>query len=48
MAENIARPTYEKVESKVEVMDTPYDRWISSQGSMSCGVFLSKIFTRFR
>ena len=48
MAENITRPSYEKVESKVEVMDTPYDRWISPRGSMSFGVFLSKISTRFR
>ena len=32
MAENGMRPSYEKVDQKVEVMDTPYDRWITSQG----------------
>ena len=31
MAEQ-ATASYEKVDRKAEVMDTPYDRWISSQG----------------
>ena len=32
MAEVANRPSYEQVERKVEVMDTPYDQWIASQG----------------
>jgi hypothetical protein len=46
MAENITRPSYEKVESKVEVMDTPYDRWISSQGiDVIRGFFVEDLYT---
>jgi hypothetical protein len=46
MAENITRPSYEKVESKVEVMDTPYDRWISSQGiDVIRGFFVDDLYT---
>ena len=46
MAENITRPSYEKVESKVEVMDTPYDRWISSQGiDVMRGFFVEDLYT---
>ena len=26
------RNVYEKIDRKAEVMDTPYDRWIASQG----------------
>ena len=48
MAESITRPSYEKVERKVEVMDTPYDRWISSKGSMWFAGFSLKIFTPCR
>ena len=32
MAEAVNRPSYQPVDSKVEIMDTPYDRWIASQG----------------
>ncbi len=32
MAEGSAAPSFERVDRKVEVMDTPYDRWASSQG----------------
>ena len=46
MAENITRPSYEKVESKVEVMDTPYDHWISSQGiDVIRGFFVEDLYT---
>ena len=46
MAESITRPSYEKVESKVEVMDTPYDRWISSQGiDVIRGFFVEDLYT---
>ena len=48
MAENITRPSYEKVESKVEVMDTPYDHWISSQGiDVIRGFFVEDLYSRF-
>ena len=46
MAESITRPSYEKVERKVEVMDTPYDRWISSQGvDVVRGFFIEDLYT---
>ena len=46
MAESITRPSYEKVERKVEVMDTPYDRWISSQGvDVVRGFFVEDLYT---
>jgi len=32
MADAANRPSYQKVDGKVEVMDTPYDRWVTSQG----------------
>ena len=32
MAEGNGAPSYERIDCKVEVMDTPYDRWASSQG----------------
>jgi hypothetical protein len=32
MAEGSGAPSYERIDRKVEVMDTPYDRWASSQG----------------
>ena len=32
MAEASGAPSYERIDRKVEVMDTPYDRWASSQG----------------
>ena len=32
MAEGSAAPSFERVDRKVEVMDTPYDLWASSQG----------------
>src|SRR6476620_7491753 len=46
MAESITRPSYEKVERKVEVMDTPYDRWIGSQGvDVVRGFFVEDLYT---
>ncbi len=46
MAENGTRPSYDKVERKVEVMDTPYDRWISSQGvDVIRGFFVDDLYT---
>src|SRR5215467_11436678 len=45
MAEQ-AKTSYEKVDRKVEVMDTPYDRWISSQGiDVVRGFFVEDLYT---
>src|SRR6266508_3566207 len=46
MAEAGMRPSYENVDRKVEVMDTPYDRWISSQGiDVIRGFFVEDLYT---
>ena len=46
MAEKGTRPSYDKVDRKVEVMDTPYDRWISSQGiDVVRGFFVDDLYT---
>jgi hypothetical protein len=46
MTESIQTPSYQKVERKVEVMDTPYDRWISSQGiDVMRGFFVEDLYT---
>jgi hypothetical protein len=46
MSEAANRPSYEKVERKVEVMDTPYDQWIASQGiDIVRGFFVDDLYT---
>jgi len=46
MAEVGTRPSYENVDRKVEVLDTPYDRWISSQGiDVIRGFFVDDLYT---
>jgi hypothetical protein len=46
MADVTQRPSYEKIERKVEVMDTPYDRWIASQGvDVIRGFFVEDLYT---
>ena len=46
MPEAANRPSYEKVERKVEVMDTPYDHWIASQGiDIVRGFFVEDLYT---
>ena len=46
MPEAANRPSYEKVERKVEVMDTPYDQWIASQGiDIVRGFFVEDLYT---
>jgi oxalate decarboxylase/phosphoglucose isomerase-like protein (cupin superfamily) len=46
MAQIVQRPSYEAVQRKAEVMDTPYDRWISSQGiDVIRGFFVSNLYS---
>ena len=46
MAEAVNRPSYQSVDSKVEIMDTPYDRWIASQGiDIVRGFFVEDLYT---
>jgi quercetin dioxygenase-like cupin family protein len=46
MAEGSAAPSYERIDRKVEVMDTPYDRWVSSQGiDVIRGFFVEDLYT---
>ena len=46
MAEIVNRPSYEKIERKVEVMDTPYDRWVVSQGiDIIRGFFVEDLYS---
>ena len=46
MAENGARPSYDRVDRKVEILDTPYDRWITSQGiDVIRGFFVEDLYT---
>lgn len=44
--ETMSKVPYEKVDRKAEVMDTPYDRWISSQGiDVIRGFFVEDLYT---
>ena len=46
MADEGTRPSYVNVDHKVEVMDTPYDRWIVSQGiDIVRGFFVEDLYT---
>ena len=46
MAEGNGAPSYERIDCKVEVMDTPYDRWASSQGiDVIRGFFVDDLYT---
>src|ERR1700693_156068 len=46
MAENGTRPSYERVDRAAEVVNTPYDRWISSQGvDVIRGFFVENLYT---
>ena len=46
MAEGNGAPSYEKIDCKVEVMDTPYDGWASSQGiDVIRGFFVDDLYT---
>ncbi|MGZ8464777.1 MAG: cupin domain-containing protein [Candidatus Binatia bacterium] len=46
MAEAVNRPSYQSVDGKVEIMDTPYDRWIASQGiDIVRGFFVEDLYT---
>ena len=46
MSADLPKVSYEKVDRKVEVMDTPYDRWIASQGiDVIRGFFVEDLYT---
>jgi hypothetical protein len=46
MTDVAQRPSYEAVQRKVEVMDTPYDRWIASQGiDVMRGFFVENLYS---
>ena len=44
--EKVPKAAYEKVDRKAEVMDTPYDRWITAQGiDVMRGFFVEDLYT---
>ena len=46
MADAGRRPAYDKVDRKAEVLYTPYDRWIASQGiDIIRGFFVEDLYT---
>jgi hypothetical protein len=46
MSGDSQKASYEKVDRKAEVMDTPYDRWITSQGiDVIRGFFVEDLYT---